>query len=127
MEMQFKLWLEKFENYGDIRFLVNPTKQQLWNFVQKARQQYGVSRNYDYDIRGLNVNGDIYWWPAYLATHYQAAQTLKTPYDIDGRLIGYINTYGDVEIDYDHSTGQSPHIKKLGLDDGRVLLPARTR
>lgn len=121
--MKFQTWLEQIEQIGNLTVLVNPTRQQLYQFIQKIHRENAAksSANADFDIRGLAFGSDVYWWNAWFATHYEAANILALPYQKSSRLTGYIDHYGNVVIDHDENAASNPNIIKLQLDDDGVL------
>ena len=68
-------WITLVEEVAASR--ANPTARKLISMVERSR---------DGKLRGLvSMNGDLYWWDAYDATHDQAARELGIEYWPNGK------------------------------------------
>lgn len=113
MILEFKLYLEGFKLINGIRFLINPTKNQLIEYAKR------IHYSKHYPLRGILDYNDVYYFDASLATHVQSADMLGIKYNDNNRVNVYINSYDQVIVD--HVYDDHPQIKKLGLDESGVL------
>lgn len=113
MILEFKLYIEGFKIIDGIKFLINPTKNQLIEYTKKIH----YSRHYP--LRGILDYNDVYYFDASLATHVQSANILGLTYSDDSRVNVYINSYNQIIVD--HVYDDHPQIKKLGLDEKGIL------
>lgn len=100
------------EMINGTRVLVNPTKEELLNLCQKQKEE-----DEDYVVRGLQYEGDLYFWPAVEAVHADMAKHLGVKDAMEEDCTGVRKVGGQYHIDFTYVRGDGQRIleRKYGV------------